>query len=335
MFIAAGGVLAVIGRYLGGSVPEAASPGVPIPVPAGTDLGIAGLTPIVVPNSSFYRIDTRLDVPRVDETNWNLRIHGMVDREVTLTYADLQQMAQQDQFVTIACVSNDVGGRLVGNALWSGVKLMPVLETAGVSPEATQLVGRSFDGWTAGFPTEHLAGAGKDAMIVLQMNHEPLPAAHGFPARLIVPGLFGYVSATKWITEIELTTLEAFDAYWVPLGWSKLGPILTQSRIDLPRPGAQVPIGQVEVAGVAWAPTRGISKVEVHLDSGDWVEAQLSVPLSTAAWVQWRATVDVTGGPHVLMVRATDGTGETQDATRTAPAPSGARGYHTVSFRAG
>ena len=172
-------------------------------------------------------------------------------------------------------------------------------------------------------------------MIVLQMNHEPLPAAHGFPARLIVPGLFGYVSATKWITEIELTTLEAFDAYWVPLGWSKLGPILTQSRIDVPRPGAQVPIGPVEVAGVAWAPTRGISKVEVHLDSGDWVEAQLSVPLSTAAWVQWRATVDAAGGPHALMVRATDGTGETQDATRTPPAPSGARGYHTVSFRAG
>ena len=276
MFIAAGGVLAVIGRYIGGRLPEAAAaPDVVIPVPAGTELGIAGLTPIVVPNSSFYRIDTRLDVPRVDETTWNLRIHGMVDSEVTLTYADLQQMAQQDQFVTIACVSNDVGGRLVGNALWSGVKLMSVLESAGVSPDATQLVGRSFDGWTAGFPTEHLAGPGKDAMIALQMNREPLPAAHGFPARLIVPGLFGYVSATKWITEIEMTTLEAFDAYWVPLGWSKLGPILTQSRIDVPRPGAQVPIGQVEVAGVAWAPTRGISKVEVHVDSGDWVEAQL------------------------------------------------------------
>jgi DMSO/TMAO reductase YedYZ molybdopterin-dependent catalytic subunit len=335
VFIAAGGVLAVIGRYLGGRSPDVASPDVAIPVPAGTDLGIAGLTPIVVPNSSFYRIDTRLDVPRVDETTWNLRIHGMVDREIILTYADLQQMAQQDQFVTIACVSNEVGGRLVGNALWSGVKLVPVLESAGVSPEATQLVGRSFDGWTAGFPTEHLAGAGKDAMIALQMNREPLPAAHGFPARLIVPGLFGYVSATKWITEIELTTLEAFDAYWVKLGWSKLGPILTQSRIDVPRPGAQVPIGPVEVAGVAWAPTRGISKVEVHVDSGDWVEAELSAPLSTAAWVQWRATIDVAGGPHVLMVRATDGTGETQDATRTPPVPSGARGYHTVTFSAG
>src|SRR5262245_36025999 len=208
-FVAVGAVLAVVGRFLSGQVSQAAStPGVPIPVPTGTDLGIEGLTPIVVPNSSFYRIDTRLDVPRVDASTWNLRIHGMVNQEVTLTLADLQAMSQLEEFVTIACVSNEVGGHLVGNALWSGVRLMPVLESAGVRPEATQVVGRSFDGWTAGFPTAHLDGAGKDAIIALQMNREPLPAAHGFPARLIVPGLFGYVSATKWITEIEMTTLE-------------------------------------------------------------------------------------------------------------------------------
>lgn len=330
-FVAVGGVLAVVGRYLSSQVPVA-GPGVAIRTPAGTDFALDGLTPIVVPNDVFYRIDTRLTTPRLDAETWNLRIHGMVDREVTLTYADLQRMATVEQFVTIACVSNEVGGRLVGNALWTGVKLTSVLDSAGVKPEATQLVGRSFDGWTSGFPTAHLAGAGKDALIALSMNREPLPAAHGFPARLIVPGLFGYVSATKWITEIELTTLEAFDAYWVPLGWSKLGPILTQSRIDLPRRSGHVPLGAVEVAGVAWAPTRGISKVEVRLDSADWVEAELSVPLSTAAWVQWRTTLDVAGGPHALMVRATDGTGETQSPGPTPVAPDGARGYHTVSF---
>jgi DMSO/TMAO reductase YedYZ molybdopterin-dependent catalytic subunit len=210
---------------------------------------------------------------------------------------------------------------------------MPVLQSAGISPEATQVVGRSFDGWTAGFPTAHLSGVGKDAIIALQMNHEPLPAAHGFPARLIVPGLFGYVSATKWITEIELTTLEAFDAYWVPLGWSKEGPILTQSRIDLPRSGGRVDAGSVQAAGVAWAPTRGISKVEVSLDGTDvWQPAQLSMPLNNYAWVQWQVMLDVPAGNHTLAVRATDGTGETQTADRTPPPPSGARGYHTISF---
>jgi len=335
-FVAVGSVLAVVGRLIGAQVTQAsASPGVPIPVPAGADLGLDGLTPIVVPNSNFYRIDTRLDVPRVDATTWNLRIHGMVDQEVTLNLADLQAMAQLEEFVTIACVSNEVGGRLVGNALWSGVRLMPVLQSAGVSPAATQVVGRSFDGWTAGFPTAHLSGAGKDAIIALQMNKEPLPAAHGFPARLIVPGLFGYVSATKWITEIELTTLEAFDAYWVPLGWSKEGPILTQSRIDLPRSGGSVTAGSVQAAGVAWAPTRGISKVEVSLDDSDvWQTAQLSVPLNNYAWVQWQITMDVPAGNHTLAVRATDGTGATQTADRTPPPPDGARGYHTIGFGA-
>jgi hypothetical protein len=308
---------------------------VAISTPPGTDFGIEGLTPIVVPNADFYRIDTALTVPRLDAEDWSLRIHGMVDREITLSYADLQLMAQLEQFVTIACVSNEVGGHLVGNALWSGVRLMPLLERAGLQAAATQLVGRSFDGWTCGFPTAHLSGAGSDSIIALSMNREPLPPAHGFPARLIVPGLYGYVSATKWLTEIELTTLEAFDAYWVPLGWAKEAPILTQSRIDLPRSGGRVPPGTVEVAGVAWAPTRGISRVEVLLDEVEpWHDAQLSVPLSTASWVQWRATLDVPAGVHSLQARATDGAGETQTADRTPPAPDGARGYHMIRFDA-
>ena len=345
-FIAVGGVLAVIGRYLGsqifsgganGPVAPLPSPGRTLGAPApGTDFGIGGLTPAVVPNADFYRIDTRLDVPRVSADTWSLRIRGMVDHEVTLTYADLLAMPLVEQYVTIACVSNEVGGGLVGNAKWTGVPLVPLLESAGVQPGATQLVGRSFDGWTCGFPTAHLAAGGREALLAVGMNGEPLPAAHGFPARLIVPGLYGYVSATKWITEIELTTLEAFDAYWVPLGWAKEAPILTQSRIDVPRSGAGVTAGPVEIAGVAWAPTRGISRVEVDLDESEqWQPTTLSVPLSTAAWVQWRVMVDVPAGDHTMRVRATDGTGEPQTAERSRPAPDGARGYHSARFSAG
>jgi DMSO/TMAO reductase YedYZ molybdopterin-dependent catalytic subunit len=337
--LAVGAILATLGRYLTLQLPAVAaprplpSPGQSLPpVPAGAAFDVRGLTPIVVPNDQFYRIDTRLTVPRLDAETWRLRIHGMVEREVELTYDDLAAMPLVERYVTIACVSNEVGGYLVGNAKWTGVPLVPVLDSAGMRPEASQVVGRSYDGWTAGFPTAHLRGAGSEAMIALQMNGQILPARHGFPARLIVPGLYGYVSATKWLTEIELTTLEAFDAYWVPLGWAKEAPILTQSRIDVPDPGSRVAAGSVVVAGVAWAPTRGISRVEVQLDDGAWVEAELSDPLSNAAWVQWRTSFDIAAGSHLLRVRATDGTGVTQEERRTPPAPDGARGYHQVSI---
>jgi DMSO/TMAO reductase YedYZ molybdopterin-dependent catalytic subunit len=308
-----------------------------VPSPAAAaDLapGVAGLTPIVVPNDDFYRIDTRLSTPRLDASTWSLRIHGLVERELTLDYADLLARPMIERYVTIACVSNEVGGSLVGNAAWQGTLLAPLLDEAGVQQDASQVVGRSFDGWTCGFPTAHLAGAGGEAMIALAMNGEPLPAAHGYPARLIVPGLYGYVSATKWLTEIELTKLDDFDAYWVPLGWAKQAPILTQSRIDVPRLQQNVAAGTVTLAGVAWAPTRGISRVEVQLDDGAWQEAQLSQPLSTAAWIQWQLDVDLPAGTHIALVRATDGTGETQTAERTPPAPDGARGYHRISFSA-
>jgi DMSO/TMAO reductase YedYZ molybdopterin-dependent catalytic subunit len=348
-FVAVGGVLAVIGRLVGsqlatgapaGAVVGIPSPGTTVPpLPAGadfsTDPALEGLSPIVVPNADFYRIDTRLSTPRIDAATWKLRVHGKVDRELTLTYADLLAMPLAERYVTIACVSNEVGGSLVGNAKWTGTSLMAVLDQAGVQAGATQVVGRSFDGWTCGFPTDHLSGAGREAMIVVAMNDEPLPAQHGFPARLIVPGLYGYVSATKWLTEIELTTLEAFDAYWVPLGWAKQAPILTQSRIDRPVYGAFVDAGPFTVGGVAWAPTRGISRVEVQLDDGEWQACELSQPLSSYTWVQWRATLDVAAGPHRLTVRATDGTGATQTPERTSPAPSGARGWHQVAFSAG
>ncbi|MEA2676912.1 MAG: hypothetical protein QOJ81_1053 [Chloroflexota bacterium] len=346
LLLVGGSGLAVVGRLLGGQVGGPSTPPGPLPSPRqtvapppaaadfSTDPAVAGLSPIVVPNADFYRIDTRLSTPRIDSATWNLRVHGMVDREITLTYDELRARPLVERYVTIACVSNEVGGPLVGNAKWTGTPLMDLLDEAGIKTGATQVVGRSFDGWTAGFPTEHLSGAGSDAMVVVAMNGEPLPAQHGFPARLIVPGLFGYVSATKWLTEIELTTLEAFDAYWVPLGWSKLGPILTQSRVDRPVYNAFVDSGAYDVAGVAWAPTRGISRVEVRLDGGEWQQTQLSEPLSNYAWVQWRATLNVAAGPHTVTVRATDGTGETQPEGRTSPPPSGARGWHQVQFSA-
>jgi DMSO/TMAO reductase YedYZ molybdopterin-dependent catalytic subunit len=339
--LAVGGVMTVVGRSLTARVPvltgttQIPVPGTTAPpVPAGADFGIDGLAPIIVPNADFYRIDTRLTVPRLDSTTWSMKIRGLVEREVELTYAELLAMPLVEQYVTLACVSNEVGGNLVGNARWTGTPLLPLLERAGLMPAATQVVGRSFDGWTCGFPTEHLRGAGANAMVAVAMNGEPLPPEHGFPARLIVPGLYGYVSATKWLTEIELTTLEGFNAYWVPLGWAKQAPILTQSRIDVPRHGRSVAAGSVTVAGVAWAPTRGIADVEVRLDDGAWQPAELSVPLADTTWVQWRLAVEIAAGPHTLTVRATDGTGTPQEERRTPPAPDGARGYHEIRITA-
>jgi DMSO/TMAO reductase YedYZ molybdopterin-dependent catalytic subunit len=304
-------------------------PGRTASLPAGAELAVPGLTPIVVPNPRFYRIDTALLVPNVDVATWRLRVHGMVERETTLTFDQLVALGTFEQYVTIACVSNEVGGNLVGNAKWTGVPLRTVLDMAGVKPGATQLVGRSVDRWTAGMPTAWVMDKAREPMIAVAMNDEPLPVAHGFPARLIVPGLYGYVSATKWVTDLELTTLEAFDAYWVPLGWAKEGPILTQSRIDVPRGGSGLAASRVAVGGVAWAPDRGISRVEVAID-GAWRDATLSSPISAATWVQWRTDWDATPGNHTLRVRATDGRGNVQEDRQTPPAPDGARGYHTV-----
>ena len=306
--------------------PETTAP----PLPTGSAIEVEGLSPIVTPNRDFYRIDTALLVPRPDVATWRLRVHGLVDRPFELTYDELLAMPLLEQYVTIACVSNEVGGSLVGNALWTGVRLKELLERAGVQPEATQIVGRAVDGFTVGFPTVHALADDRESLVAVAMNGEPLPPSHGYPARLIVPGLFGYVSATKWLTEIELTTLEGFDAYWVPLGWSKQGPILTQSRIDVPTHGARVAAGTVAVAGVAWAPDRGIGAVEVQVDEDGWEPAELSTPISDATWVQFVRRWDATPGEHLLRVRATDGDGEVQTDMRTRPAPDGSRGHHTI-----
>jgi len=294
-----------------------------------------GLTPLVVPNADFYKIDTALLVPRVDPATWKLDVTGMVAHPLTFTYDELLAMPLYEQYVTIACVSNLVGDHLVGNALWTGVRLKDVLEAAGVQPGATQIVGRSVDDFSVGFPTAWAMAPEREPMIAVGMNREPLPANHGFPARLIVPGLYGYVSATKWLASIELTTREAVDGYWVPLGWAKDGPILTQSRIDVPTSGATVPPGAVEIGGVAWAPDRGITRVEVRIDDGAWQAARISRPISKATWVQWALAWTATTGPHSLEARATDGTCDVQTDQRSDPAPDGARGHHRISVTVG
>jgi DMSO/TMAO reductase YedYZ molybdopterin-dependent catalytic subunit len=334
-------VMGVVGRNLLTARPGGAGEDVELPtaaasvpeVPPGASLDVPGITPIVIPNDDFYLIDTALISPRVNVDDWQLRIHGMVDREVTLTYDDLTSLPLFEQYVTIACVSNEVGGRLVGNALWTGVDLREVLDMAGVQPDASQIVGRSVDDFTAGFPTAWAMDPERRPMIAVGMNGSPLPVDHGYPARLIIPGLYGYVSATKWLSEIELTTWDGFDGYWIPRGWAKEAPILTQSRIDTPKRGASVPMGApTAIAGVAWAPDRGVSRVEVSVDDGEWQEAELSDPINDATWVQWKlAWTPQTGGQHRIRARATDGTGETQTEERTRPDPDGARGYPEIT----
>ena len=294
--------------------------------PAGVDLGVDGVTPFFTPNDDFYRIDTALTVPRVDLLSWTMTVMGDVDRPITLTYEELSARPMIEVDVTLACVSNEVGGDLVGNARWLGCRLDDLLDEAGVDPSADQIVGRSVDGFTAGFPTAILDG--RDAIVAIGMNGEPLPIDHGFPARLVVPGLYGYVSATKWLKEIELTTFDAFQGYWIPRGWSAEGPIKTQSRIDTPKLGVDLTAGSpVAIAGVAWAPTRGITRVEVQVDDGPWKDATLGEEYGSTTWRQWTTTWTPTVGEHRIQVRATDGEGETQTEERTQVAPDGASGW--------
>ncbi len=320
---------ALRGRY--GSVTEGIelpAPAQSVPLPGSQPFSVPGLSEYVTPTADFYRIDTALFVPRVSTDGWSLTIHGMVDHPFELSYEDLLAMPMVEEPVTIACVSNEVGGDLIGNAVWRGVPLPMLLERAGVQSGATQIVGRSIDDFTVGFPTE-LALDGRTALVAVGMNGEPLPSKHGFPARLIVAGLYGYVSATKWLRDIVLTRLEDFDAYWVPRGWSKEGPIKTESRIDVPRDGASVSSGRVAVAGVAWAPTRGITAVEVQIDDGSWQRARLGEVANDNTWVQWLYDWDAPPGGHQLSVRATDGTGQVQTSDSSPPAPNGATGYHS------
>ncbi|MGW4947837.1 molybdopterin-dependent oxidoreductase [Actinoplanes sp. NPDC004185] len=302
------------------------------PVPAGAQ--VDGATAFVTSNDDFYRIDTALYPPQIDPATWELRIHGMVRNPITITWEQLLKRPMVQRYVTLACVSNEVGGDLIGNALWLGTPIKELLDEAQPLPGADQVVQRSSDGWTCGTPTAVLRD-GRDALLAVGMNGEPLPVRHGFPVRMVVPGLYGYVSACKWITEIELTRFSDFDAYWVPRGWSALGPIKTESRIDTPRDGAKRDAGPVTVAGVAWAQHRGITKVEVQVDNGPWATATLAPVVSVDTWVQWSYSWPATAGKHTLRVRATDKDGQIQTSTPAPPAPDGATGWHSVQVTVG
>lgn len=297
--------------------------------PAASELRVPGADPWATPNDDFYRIDTALVVPAIDAGDWRLRIGGMVDRPLELTMDDLLKRPMVERWITLACVSNEVGGDLIGNARWLGVPLLSLLEEAGISPSADAVVGRAVDGFTVAFPLAAVLD-GRDTLVAVGMNGEPLPQIHGFPARLVVPGLYGYVSATKWLEEIELSRFDSFDAYWIQRGWAEKAPIKTQSRIDVPRRGQKLTAGEHPVAGVAWAQQRGIERVEVRIDEEPWQDARIGDMPTVDSWVQWVHTVDFPPGEHVLQVRATDATGERQPAEHQDPFPDGATGWHTV-----
>ena len=291
---------------------------------------IDGISSYITPNDSFYRIDTAASAPHVDPKNWSLEIKGMVDNPYTITWDELLAMPMEEHEITLSCVSNPVGGPLVGNAKWLGVPITTLLERAGVQPGADQFVGKSIDDWTAGFPTDRLHD-GRSALLAIGMNSEPLPIEHGFPARLIVAGIYGYVSAVKWVTEIELTRWDDFDGYWIDKGWSKLGPMKTMSRIDVPRQASSVEAGATVLAGVAWSPPRGIHAVEVSVDDGPWWPCDLAVPGNDENWVQWRTTWNATEGRHKIKVRAVDGEEQIQPIGPKSVAPDGAEGWHQVT----
>jgi DMSO/TMAO reductase YedYZ molybdopterin-dependent catalytic subunit len=308
-------------------LPAPASPAAPLP-PA-VRRTVPGASPFVTANRDFYRVDTALVVPQVPAESWTLRVHGMVDRELSIDYQSLLRRSLIERDVTMTCVSNEVGGGLVGTARWLGAPLAPLLREAGAHPDADQIVGTSTDGMTIGTPTAVVLD-GRDAMLAVGMNGEPLPLEHGFPVRMLVPGLYGYVSGTKWLVDLELTTFAATAPYWVQRGWVPKAPIRTSSRVDTPKPFAQLKAGMVAVAGVAWAQHRGLSTVEVRVDDGPWQRARIIAQPSIDSWVQWVFSWNATAGQHTLAVRATDRSGQTQQENRMPPFPSGSTGWHSV-----
>jgi DMSO/TMAO reductase YedYZ molybdopterin-dependent catalytic subunit len=336
VFTAAGGLLA--GAWRGAAavasearsrvalpVPESPAPG----IPAAAEAKVDGLQPLVTPNKDFYRIDTALAVPAVDPATWVLKVTGMVDREVELTFAGLLAKPLIERHITIACVSNNVGGDLIGNARWLGWPVRELLALAGPRAGADMVLSKSADGWTAGTPLEVLSD-GRDALLAVAMNGEPLPLEHGFPVRLVVPGLYGYVSATKWVTELKVTRFADDAAYWTPRGWSERGPIKTSSRIDVPRNGRSVKAGTVAFGGVAWAQHTGIGQVDLRLNRGPWQQAELAQGISVDTWYQWKLGVELTEGQYEVQVRATDLAGQVQDERSRPVVPDGATGLHTI-----
>ena len=298
------------------------------PLPAEDSLNISGLSPFYTPNGQFYRVDTSLTVPQVSAATWQLRIHGMVDNPMTITFNQLSQMPMTEHDVTLTCVSEAVGGGYIGNARWQGTLLAPLLRKAGIQAGADQIVMRDVNNMTIGVATDPIMD-GRESLLAVGMNGQPLPAPHGYPVRVVIPGLYGYVSATKWVVDMELTTFGAFDAYWVKQGWSQQGPIKTESRIDVPKTKGGLTAGRVTIAGVAWAQHKGIEAVEVSVD-GTWYTATMPAQDTIDTWRQWYYAWDATPGQHVLQVRATDKTGHTQTAVKHRTEPNGATGYHTI-----
>ncbi len=300
------------------------------PIPAGAQLDVPGITPLVTPNSDFYRIDTALQVPSVDSSTWRLKITGMVENEIEIGFDELLALPLIEKTVTLMCVSNEVGGNLAGNAVWLGYPIRDLLARAKPVAGADMVLSRSVDGFTAGTPLAVLLETDRSSLLAVGMNGTALPLEHGFPVRMVVPGLYGYVSATKWVVELNVTRFADANAYWTNRGWSPMGPVKTQSRIDVPTGGSQVKAGTVAIAGVAWAQHTGIDRVEVRVDDGAWSEARLATAISTDTWVQWVYEWQATRGNHTIQVRATDATGATQSGTNVPPIPDGAEGWHTV-----
>ena len=339
---AAAGVAAVAGlggRFLSersSVAQDQASLRVPVParpgpvLPAATHFDIPGLSPFITPNSSFYRVDTAIVLPEVPSTSWTLRIHGMVEKEIEISFNELIRRPLTEDYITLCCVSNPVGGPYVGNARWLGASVASLLRQAGVRAGADQLLCTSADGFTSGTPLQTVMD-GRDAMLAIAMNGTALPVEHGFPVRMVVPGLYGYVSACKWITDIEVTTFAANHAYWTVRGWDQQAPIKTESRIDVPNGLTTLRPGKIAVAGVAWAQHKGIAAVEARVNGGPWHEARLAAVPDIDTWRQWVWEWDATPGNHLLQARATDKTGYTQTALQAQPAPNGASGYPGVS----
>ncbi|WP_139195824.1 molybdopterin-dependent oxidoreductase [Curtobacterium sp. MCBA15_009] len=304
-------------------------------VPAGASLDVDGISPYITPNADFYRIDTALRVPNVDPADWSLRIHGAVEREVTLTWDELLALPLEEHVATLSCVSNEVGGDLIGTARWLGYPIRELLARARPTGDADMVLSRSIDGFSAGTPLDVLQDDGTAALLAVGMNGEPLPTEHGFPVRMVVPGLYGYVSATKWVTELEVTRFADAQGYWTPRGWSERGPVKLESRIDTPRAGSTVTAGKaVAIAGVAWQPHTGVKGVQVRVDGGDWQQATLADSASADTWRQWVLRWTPDSGSHRIEVRATSADGEVQTSVERPPAPNGATGWHTVEVSA-
>jgi DMSO/TMAO reductase YedYZ molybdopterin-dependent catalytic subunit len=302
--------------------------------PAGANLGVDGIASWKTSQDNFYRIDTALVVPQILPKDWSVRIHGLVDRELVLSYDELRQRELTEDWLTLCCVSNVVGGDLISNAWFSGVKVSTLLEEVGVQAGADAVLSTSDDGWTAGTPLAALTDD-RNAMLAIAMNGEPLTPEHGFPVRMVVPGLYGYVSGTKWIRDMEVTRFADFSAFWTKRGWAPQGPVKTESRIDVPNDGDHRPAGQVAIGGVAWAQHTGIAKVEVRVDDGAWAEAQLGDDPTIDSWRQWAYAWDAAPGEHQLQVRATDNSGYTQTEQRVGVVPNGATGWHTIDVSVG